>query len=67
MSRPARWECPVCRRLLGEIEAGRLRLTRSVETVYVVPGGVAVSCPGCESPRVWRDEPVAMTSSAAGM
>ena len=59
---PARWECLVCSRLLGEIEHGRLRLARSVETVYVVPGGVAVCCPGCESPRVWLDVPVGMTS-----
>jgi hypothetical protein len=54
VSRPARWECEDCRRLLGEIEDGRLRIARSVEVVYAADGGVAVVCPGCEEPRVWR-------------
>jgi hypothetical protein len=56
MPRPARWECESegCRRLLGEIEGGRLRIARSVEVVYAVDHGIAVVCPGCEQPRTWR-------------
>ncbi len=61
----ARWECEQCRRLLGDIDHGRLRLARSVEVVYVVPGGVAVCCPSCDEPRIWRDAP-AMATSAPG-
>lgn len=66
MSRPARWECLSCRRLLGDIDQGRLRLARSVETVYVVPGGVAVACPQCTQPRVWYDDQPSPTTSTAG-
>jgi hypothetical protein len=64
MRRPARWECDHCRRLIGEIEDGVLRLARAVETAYVVSGGLAIACPGCERPRVWYWEaPSAMTTT----
>lgn len=56
MSRPARWECESCRKLLAEIEQGRLRIARSVEVVYAVPEGAAVSCPSCGEPRIWKWE-----------
>ncbi len=54
MSRPARWECENCRRLLAEVEHGRLRIARSVEIVYSTREGCAVVCPGCEMPRIWQ-------------
>ena len=64
MSHPsAHWSCYLCGRLLGEIEYGRLRLSRSVEVVYVVTGGVAVCCPRCDEPRIWRDAPMLATSA----
>jgi hypothetical protein len=54
VSRPARWECEGCRRLLAEIECGRLRIARAVEVIYAVESGCALICPGCEQPRVWQ-------------
>lgn len=56
MSYLARWECEDrdCRRLLGEVDRGRLRLARSVETVYATRDGCVVLCPGCEKPRIWH-------------
>jgi len=68
VSRPARWECEGCRRLLAEIEQGRLRIARAVEVVYAIEAGCAVCCPGCGEPRVWRwEQPgsggIAMTSA----
>lgn len=54
MSRLARWECEGCRRLLAEIECGRLRLARAVEVVYALPDGCAVLCPSCNAPRIWK-------------
>lgn len=58
MSRPARWECESCRRLLAEIECGRLRIARAVEVIYAVEDGCAVSCPSCGEPRIWEwDKP----------
>lgn len=52
--RPARWECERCRRLLAEVECGRLRIARAVEVVYAVQDGAAVVCPGCDEPRIWK-------------
>ena len=70
MSRPARWECEGegCRRLLAEIDAGRLRIARAVEVIYAVESGCAVVCPACDEPRIWRWERpegqgIAMTSA----
>jgi hypothetical protein len=54
VSRPARWECEACRRLLAEIECGRLRIARAVEVVYAVEDGCCVVCPACDQPRIWR-------------
>ena len=66
MSRPSRWECesPDCRRLLAEIEGGRLRIARAVEIVYAAEHGLAVCCPSCDEPRVWTWTAPAMTTSA---
>lgn len=52
----ARWECESCRRLLAEIEGGRLRIARAVEVIYAVERGCAVVCPGCDQPRLWQWE-----------
>lgn len=65
MSRPARWECSACQRLLGEIECGRLRIARAVEVIYATSRGIAVCCPACESPREWVFEYAAALATSA--
>lgn len=57
MSRPARWECEGCHRLLGEVIDGkRLRLARSLDEVIVAGGKIAAICPSCDTPRVFDEE-----------
>lgn len=65
MARAARWTCPSCRMVLGQV-ARDGTLTVEGARVVVSSPTIVVICPGCSTRRCWESRPPGFGVKRAG-
>lgn len=65
MPRPARWTCPACRQILGQVTPDGTLTVEGARVVVPSPAIVVVVCPGCSTRRRWESRPPGFAVKAA--